>query len=549
MKQFKALKYWLPIITAVTFMLGVLLGVWLKRVAPVSPGREKLEEILGIIDEQYVDSVDIDSLIEHALPAFLETLDPHSVYIAAKDLEESNADLEGSFSGIGIQFQIYKDTVCVVEVIPTGPSEKAGIKPGDRIVAVDGKPLIPSKLESQDEILHMLRGPKGSKVALTVMRGNKRHTYTVLRDDIPMKSIDAAYMLDSRTGYVKISRFARTTYQEFINALSTLYHQGARDYVLDLRGNTGGYMEPALMMVNEFLPEGKVIVSTRGRNHEQDQVVKSIGNGAFRNARVTVLTDETSASASEIFAGAIQDNDRGLVVGRRSFGKGLVQAPIMLSDSSQLRLTIQRYYTPSGRCIQKDYKLGERTQYDYELIDRYKNGEFMNADSVKLHKELMFKTGTGRTVYGGGGIMPDIFVPNDTSGITGYYVNVYNAGLLQRFAYEYADLNRDQLHKIKSVKELLHNMPSDTVLIESFAHFATSNGIPARWYYINLSTPLIVTQLKALIARNTLGISAYYEVINTIDNNVRRALKALRSGEANFPIRAKAVKTTKTKKK
>ena len=547
MKQFKALKYWLPIITAVTFMLGVLLGVWLKRVAPVSPGREKLEEILEIIDDQYVDSVDIDSLIEHALPAFLETLDPHSAYIAAKDLAEINADLEGSFSGIGIQFQIYNDTVCVVEVIPTGPSERAGIMPGDRIIAVDGKELIPSKLESQDDILRILRGPKGSKVKLTVMRGKKRHDFVVTRDDIPVKSIDASYMLDSRTGYVKISRFARTTYQEFINAMSALYHQGARDYVLDLRGNTGGYMEPALMMINEFLPEGKVIVSTRGRNKEQDQIVLSQGNGAFQNARVTVLTDETSASASEIFAGAMQDNDRGLVIGRRSFGKGLVQAPITLSDSSQIRLTIQRYYTPSGRCIQKDYKLGERTSYDYELIDRYKNGELMNADSAKIHKELMFKTGTGRTVYGGGGIMPDIFVPNDTTGITGYYVNVYNAGLLQRFAYEYADLNRDQLHKITDVKTLLKNMPSDTVLIESFAHFAASNGIPARWYYINLSTPLIVTQLKALIARNTLGVSAYYEVMNTIDNNISRALKALRRGEANFPIRQS--NTQKTKKK
>lgn len=536
MKQYKSAKYWLPIVTAITFVMGTLFGVWLKRTSPLSPSRQKLEEILALIDEKYVDSVDMDSVIEKALPAFLTSLDPHSVYIPVNELEDMNAELEGSFGGIGIQFQVNNDTVCVVEVIANGPSEKVGLMAGDRIVAVDGKPFSVSGQGGDEAVRNKLRGPKGSKVKLTILRNGHLKDFDVTRDDIPVNSIDSFYLLDKTTGYVKVSRFGRTTYKEFMNALSNLYHQGAKDYVIDLRGNTGGYMEPSLLMVNEFLPGGKIIVSTKGRNKENDQIILSDGNGAFQNARLTVITDETTASASEIFSGAIQDNDRGLVVGRRSFGKGLVQAPLTLSDGSQIRLTIQRYYTPSGRSIQKDYKLGDRTTYEYEIFERYKNGELQSADSAKINKDLIFYTGTGRKVYGGGGIMPDIFVPNDTTGITGYYVNVANAGLLQKFAYEYCDLNRDALHKVKTVDALLKSLPSDAVLINSFAHFAATKGVPARWYYINLSTPLIVTQLKALIARDVLGISAYYQVYNTIDNNVDRALKLIQSGKADFPV-------------
>ncbi len=545
MKRYKTLKYWLPIITAVTFMLGTLFGVWLRRTAPLSPGREKLEEILTLIDGQYVDSVEMDSVIEKALPSFLASLDPHSVYIPASELEDMNVELEGSFGGIGIQFQVHNDTVCVVEVIANGPSEKAGLMPGDRIVAVDGKPMSVSQEGGDEAVRNRLRGKKGSKVHLTVLRSGKTKEFDIVRGDIPVTSIDSYYMLDKTTGYVKVSRFGRTTYKEFINALSELYHKGARDYVLDLRGNTGGYMEPAIMMVNEFLPAGQIIVATKGRNKENDQIVLSDGHGAFRSARLAILTDEITASSAEIFSGAIQDNDRGLIVGRRSFGKGLVQAPLNLSDGSQIRLTVQRYYTPSGRSIQKDYKLGDRSSYEYEIFERYRNGELQSADSVKLKKDLMFKTGMGRTVYGGGGIMPDVFVPNDTTGITGYYINVLNAGLLQKFAYEYSDLNREALHKVKDVNALLKSLPSDGVLISSFAHFAATNGIPARWYYINLSTPLIVTQLKALIARDVLGLSAYYEVFNKIDNNVNRALQIINNGQADFPIRETEIKTRK----
>lgn len=546
MKQYKSVRYWLPTIVAVTFMLGTLFGVWLRRTAPLSPGREKLDEILALIDNQYVDSVDMDSVIEKALPAFLNSLDPHSVYIPASEMEDANAELEGSFAGIGIQFHVDNDTVCVVEVIATGPSEKAGLMAGDRIVAVDGKPFIVSEEGGDEAVRNKLRGPKGSKVHLTVLRSGKRKEFDIIRGDIPLNTIDSYYMLDKTIGYVKISRFGRTTYKEFINALSDLYHQGATDYVLDLRGNTGGYMEPSIMMVNEFLPAGKIIVATKGRNMEQGQTVLSDGHGAFQHARIAVLTDETTASSSEIFSGAIQDNDRGLIVGRRSFGKGLVQAPLTLFDGSQLRLTVQRYYTPSGRCIQKDYKLGDRVSYEYEIFERYKNGELQSADSAKLNKDLIFHTGTGRTVYGGGGIMPDVFVPTDTTGITSYYVNVMNAGLLQKFAYEYADLNREALRKVKDVKTLLKSLPSDGVLINSFAHFAATNGIPARWYYINISSSLIVTQLKALIARDVLGVAKYYEVFNAIDKNVIQAQQIISSGQANFPI--KETKQVKSKK-
>ena len=538
MKKYKALKYWLPLITAAIFMLGTLFGIWISRPAQLSDGRQKLAELFEIIEENYVDTVDIDSLIEKSLPGILSCLDPHSAYIPLSELEDANSELEGSFGGIGIQFQVYRDTVCVVEVIDGGPSEKVGMMPGDRIIAIDGKPFSVKELGGDEEVRNRLRGKNGTKVSLTVLRNGKKINFDITRGNIPLVTVDSKYMLDDSTGYVRVSRFAKTTYHEFLNALSELHHKGATDFVIDLRGNTGGYMETAILMVNEFLPGGKVIVGTRGRDADNDQMVISDGNGAFQDARVAVLIDEMSASSSEIFSGALQDNDRGLIIGRRSFGKGLVQKPINLTDGSELRLTVQRYFTPSGRFIQKEYKPGDNDKYEYEIYERYRSGELMNADSVKLHKELMFKTEGGRTVYGGGGIMPDVFVPNDTTGITGYYVNVFNAGLLQKFAYEYADLNRATLHKVKTVNELLGQLPSDNVLLSSFAHFAASNGVPARWYYLNLSSTLIVTQLKALIARNVLGVSAYYEIENSIDRNVTVAMDKLKSGEVDFPIKA-----------
>lgn len=541
-------KYWLPLTVSVTFVGGMWFGGYLSTLDHQSTGEKKLRELFTAIDEYYVDDVDLDSLVELSLPAIISNLDPHSSYIPVNEREEVNSELEGSFGGIGIQFIVNNDTINVVEVIAGGPSEKAGIMPGDRIIAADGKPFEKSVLADDERVRSTLRGPKGSKVELTILRASspKPLKFELIRGDIPTNTVNAAYMLSDKIGYIKVSKFGRNTYTEFYQSLCALKADGASDYVIDLRGNTGGFMETAIFMINEFLPANNIIVATKGRNIGDNQITVSDGKGSFNKARIVVLLDEMSASASEIFSGAIQDNDRGLIIGRRSFGKGLVQRQMDMSDGSELRLTVQRYYTPSGRCIQKDYKPGANQDYEYEIFERYKNGEMLNEDSVKLRKDLMFTTSNGRKVYGGGGIMPDIFVPNDTSGITNYYINVANAGLLMKFAYEYYDLNRQNLKGVKTVSELLKRLPSNEVLLSSFVYYATTKGIPARWYYINMSKQLITTQLKALIAKDVINDSAYYEVINGIDTAVQRAVAEIQTGNANFPIRNS---TKKGKKK
>lgn len=524
-------KFWLPFVLAVTLVCGMLLGCLLSTNHRLSTtGVGKLEYVMRLINENYVDEVDMDSLVEMTIPLLLKNLDPHSTYVAASDYENANNELESKFSGIGISFQIYNDTLSVVEVITGGPAEKVGVLPGDRIVKVDDKNIAGTGI-TEDDVFSMLRGKKGTKVNITVKRNNSKKpvTFDIIRDDIPVESVDAYYMMDKKTGYIKVSRFARNTYEEFRVALATLQGQGAEDFIIDLRNNGGGYMEPAILMVNEFLPSGREIVSTVGRNASVDQYVCSDGTGAFQDCGVVVLINEFSASASEIFTGAIQDNDRGWVVGRRSFGKGLVQSPILLPDSSEVRLTIQRYMTPSGRCIQKDYKPGANGDYDLELINRFNNGEMQSADSTKLNLADKYTTYGGRTVYGGGGIMPDYFVPEDTAGITSYYASVLNAGLLMKYAYEYVDGNRTDLSKAKTTAQLLKRLPPDDVLLRDFVAFAASNGVPARWYYINISTPLIVNHLKALIARDVFGVQAYYEVLNPTDSTVQQALKYVRA--------------------
>jgi carboxyl-terminal processing protease len=551
MRKLSRYKYWLPLTVSVTFVGGMWFGAYLSNLDHQSNGEKKLRELFTSIEEYYVDDVDMDSLIELSLPAIISNLDPHSAYIPAKDREEVNSELEGSFGGIGIHFIVNNDTINVVEVIAGGPSEKAGIMAGDRIIAADGKPFDKATLTDDEAVRQSLRGPKGSKIELTILRApsTKPMKFVLTRGDIPTNTVMSSYMLDANIGYIKVSKFGRNTYNEFYQALGSLKADGATDYVIDLRGNTGGFMETAILMVNEFMPASKVIVATRGRNIGDNQITLSDGNGAFKEARVVVLLDEMSASASEIFSGAMQDNDRGLIIGRRSFGKGLVQRQMDMSDGSELRLTVQRYYTPSGRCIQKDYTPGDNQDYEYEIFERYKNGETLNEDSVKLRKDLMFTTSNGRKVYGGGGIMPDIFVPNDTSGITNYYINVANAGLLMKFAYEYCDLNRAGLKNVKTVNQLLSKLPSNEVILSSFVYYATTKGIPARWYYINLSKQLITSQIKALIAQDVIGVPAYYEVLNTTDIAVQRAIKELKSGSANFPIKNKTEKKQKTAKK
>lgn len=527
----------LPSLLALGIVAGIFIGKYITR-RTLSNEEEKLRTVLRLIEHEYVDKIDVDSLIESSLPDLLTSLDPHSAYIPSTELQAVNDDLEGSFSGVGISFQIVNDTVRVVEVIAGGPAEKVGILTGDRIIKADTVPLTGSEISTKD-VFDNLRGPKGSKVELLVKRANAKKpvVFDVVRNDIPVNSVDCSYMVNDSTGYLRVTKFARNTYNEFFTALNDLKAQGAGKYIVDLRGNTGGFMDQAIYMANEFLPAGRMIVYTKGRRPENETMAISDGGGNFKNSEIVVLTNEYSASASEIFAGAIQDNDRGLVIGRRSFGKGLVQNQTELPDSSAIRLTVARYYTPSGRCIQKEYSRGRDGKYDLDIVDRFSHGEFYNADSVKLDKSKIFSTSNGRTVYGGGGIMPDLFVPEDTTGYTSYYINVVNNGLIQKFAYSVADRYRDMTGDVKSIERLLKVLPRDNTLLDNFVSFAVKNGVPARWYYINQSKKLLLEQIKATIARDVLGYPAFIEMLNQSDPAVRKAIETLDAGKSPIDIK------------
>ncbi len=527
---------WLPLALALAVVVGVFLGSRFSSNNKVAENDRKLNAILNLIAQDYVDTTNLKDLIEMSIPEILSNLDPHTSYFSAEELKAATDDLNGSFSGIGISFVMMDDTIGVVEVIPGGPSEKVGLLAGDRIVMIDDSTATGETM-TNGAVMKRLRGPKGSKVKLGIKRQNSKKllSFTIIRGDIPVNSVDAYYMIDDITGYVKVNQFGRHTYDEFITAMASLQDDGAERYILDLRGNGGGFMEMAVLMVNEFLPANQPIVFTRGRYERDDSEVWSDGNGSFQDAEVAVLIDEFSASASEIMAGALQDNDRGLIVGCRSFGKGLVQKEFDLPDSSAIRLTTARYYTPSGRCIQKDYKQG-MFNYEKELIDRYINGELYSRDSMKIDKDQVFTTAFGRTVYGGGGIVPDIFVARDTSGVTSYYIEVANAGLLQRYAFNYCDQHRTALSKLDDYHQFLATAPSDEEMLTDFADYAQRNGITPRWYYINQSRDVIVTNLKALIARNTYGNMAFYPIINHTDKTVQAALNALNQHKAAFPI-------------
>ena len=516
---------------------GIWVGIEFGGRRNVSAAHQKFSDILSLINNEYVDEVNLDSIIETTLPDLLSNLDPHSVYIPASALQAVNEDLDGSFSGIGISFTMFTDTATVNEVIPGGPSEKAGLMPGDRIVTVDDSVVAGVEIPDRD-LVKMLRGDKGTVVKLGVNRATSKKllNFDVVRGDIPVNTVDAAYMISDDTGFLKVNKFGRTTYNEFLTGMTKLMNQGAKRFIVDLRGNTGGFMEMAILMANEFLPANSPIVFTRGRNEMDNSSMFSDGTGSFRDAELVVLLDEYSASASEIFAGAMQDNDRALIVGRRSFGKGLVQRQTTMPDSSAVRLTVSRYYTPSGRCIQKDYELGKRGDYDKDILNRYDHGEFYDSDSIKFNTDLEYLTAGGRKVYGGGGIMPDVFVPNDTSGITSYYINVLNAGLIQKFAFEYSDRNRASLSKAADMKQFLSLLPSDDELLQQFVSYAAQKGIPARWYYINISHKLIVNYLKALITSDILGREYYYQVIGSDDATIKRALEEMRRGNASVPV-------------
>ncbi len=544
--QIKKTAVWVPLLTAVAFVTGILFGTKFLKSNPSWDAMAKIDEMMGIISEEYVDNVDTDSILEASIPDILAKLDPHTVYIPASELQSTNEVLEGSFGGIGIVFNMLTDTATVVEVVSGGPAEKVGMLAGDRILTVNDSTIAGLKLESE-AIRKKLKGPKGTSVKLGVKRVTSPDvlTFEVTRGDIPVTSVDAAYMIEPAVGYLKINKFGRTTFMEFLNSMVQLREKGASKYIIDLRGNTGGYMEPAILMANEFLSAGMPIVSTKGKNGTVESFISSDGTGAFQSNDLVVIIDEGSASASEIFAGAVQDNDRGLIVGRRSFGKGLVQRQIELPDSSAFRLTTARYYTPSGRCIQKPYELGSQESYQYEIYDRFNHGEGFSADSMRIDRNQVFHTLGGREVYGGGGIIPDIFVASDTAGVTSYYIKVLNAGMLHRFAFAYTDSNRELLNNAKDVESLLGILPSDDVLLSAFVEYSRDKGgIAPRWYYINISRDLIVRQLKSLIASDILGQSALFEVSNQADKAVIQAVQEAVSGNVgNIRAQSPSVET------
>ena len=532
---------YIPIIIAVSIVAGIFIGTFYanrfsgNRKEPGAIGNysNKLNGLLRIIDDQYVDTVNMSDLIEDAMPQILGELDPHSSYIPAKDLQAVNDDLRGSFSGIGVQFTIQQDTIHISDVIAGGPSEKVGIMPGDRIVEIDDSAFV-GKIVTNNESMKRLKGPKGSEVKLGIVRQGEKEIlhFTIIRGDIPNKSIKAAYMINDKFGYINIEKFSETTYPEMLISLAKLHQDNCQGIIIDLRGNTGGYMGPAIQMVNEFLPKGRLIVYTEGRKAPRENY-PSNGTGSSQQMPLIVLLDEGSASASEIFAGAIQDNDRGTIIGRRSFGKGLVQQPIEFNDGSAIRLTIARYYTPSGRCIQKPYQKGKDEQYEMDLLTRYEHGEFFSQDSIKQDESHIFYTSLGRPVYGGGGIMPDIFVPQDTTGMTSYFRMAVNRGLTIQFSFQYTDRNRQKLQKYTNAEDLLKYLKTQNIL-EKFAQFAESKGLKRRNILMYQSKELFDRNLYGNIIYNMLNMEEYLKYLNQSDKTVLKALEILEK-EESFP--------------
>ena len=529
----------MPFLLAICLVAGILIGTFYtnhfsgNKLGIINTSSNKLNALLHIIDEQYVDTVSMFNLVEEAMPQILAELDPHSSYIPTKDLEAVNSDLKGSFSGIGVQFTIQDDTIHINSVIQGGPSEKVGLLAGDRIVEVDDSSFV-GKIVTNSEAMRRLKGEKGSKVKLGIYRPGEKEIlhFTVVRGDIPVKSIDAAYMINDKFGYVKVNKFGETTYPELLVALAQLSQANCKGMIIDLRGNTGGYMAAAIQMVNEFLPNNKLIVYTEGRKSPRENYTSN-GTGSSQTMPLIVLMDEGSASASEIFAGAIQDNDRGTIIGRRSFGKGLVQQPIEFSDGSAIRLTIARYYTPSGRCIQKPYEKGNDAEYEMDIITRYEHGEFFSADSIKQNIKEIYHTSLGRTVYGGGGIMPDIFVPQDTTGMTSYYRMAATRGLIVRYTLDYTDKNRNKLKEYDTPQKMEAYLKTQN-LLEKFAEYAEKKGLKRRNILMYKSKQLFEESLYGNIIYNMLGIEAYITYSNLTDKTVQKALEVLEKGES-FP--------------
>ena len=525
------------LIIIASVVTGIAVGTFFTRrlLTPylnvINVSTNKVGDLLHIVDRMYVDSADVDEMVEKVMPQVLKELDPHSMYIPAKDLEDTNAELKGSFSGIGVQFSIQSDTVHINSVIKGGPSEKVGLMAGDRIISVDDSAYV-GKVVTNEETMRRLKGPKGTEVKLGIHRqGEKKPlSFTIIRGDIPVKSVDAAYMITDKFGYVRINKFGETTYPELLIALASFGQYDCQGVIVDLRGNTGGYMAAAIQMVNEFLPKNRLIVYTEGRNSPREDY-HSNGRGNMQGMPIIVLMDEISASASEIFAGAIQDNDRGTIIGRRSFGKGLVQQPFEFRDGSAMRLTVARYYTPAGRCIQKPYAKGKEKEYDMDLLTRYEHGEFFSQDSIRQDENSLFYTSIGRPVYGGGGIMPDIFVPQDTSNYTSYYKTAAMRGLIVKFAFDYTDRNRARLKEYEDVKSLEKYLKSQS-LLEQFARYADTRGLKRRNNMLYKSRALFEEALYGNIIYNMLGMEEYIKYLNETDPAVLRAVEVLVRGES-----------------
>lgn len=516
----------LAFIIIVAFMLGMMLNSFIQNKlkengVAFSSSDNKLNRILSMIESNYVDSLSTTELIEQAIPTLLKELDPHTVYIPAKNLQKINDELKGNFGGIGVQFIRYLDTVAVVRVIPNGPSELAGLKAGDRIIAVNDSSIVGKSLTDQ-EIMSHLKGPKGTSVMLKIFRKGqqKNREVEILRGSIPMPSVDVAYMINNTLGYIKVSRFASTTYFEFLEGLEKLKSEGLQKLIVDLRGNAGGYLSEATNMLNEFLEKGELIVYTLGKSREKIEY-KADGSGQYKTLPIMVLIDEGSASASEIFAGAIQDNDRGKIIGRRSFGKGLVQEQSMLPDGSALRLTVARYYTPTGRCIQKPYEKGKE-EYDNELYFRLIHGELQKKDSIHFDESLKYTTPKGNTVYGGGGIMPDVFIPADTTGYSDYFKTLSLKGLIYRYAFYFVDSHRKEMLNLKTYEDIL-NYLKDKDLLKKLVAYATKHGVKPDSKGLNISEKLIETQLNAYIARDLIDDIGFYPIIRKIDQSLMKA--------------------------
>ncbi len=526
----------LPIVLAVALVIGILLGLLIgrgrtsRRSSLLPTESSRFDEVMSRIENEYVDTVNWKEIEEAGIVAMMDKLDPHSQYVSLSEFNAMNDPLLGSFEGIGVSFRLEKDTVTIVNTIKGGPSEHVGIKAGDRIIYVDDSLIAGVKLKNE-EVMRKLKGPKNTKVAIKVLRRGEPRLldFTIQRDVIPTYSVDVAYMLDDEIGYLKLGKFSATTYREFVKAMKTLRGEGMKKLIFDLRGNTGGYLNAAVDVADEFLPKGSLIVYTEGRSRPRNYM-KASRKGMLEKTPVAVLIDGESASASEIVAGALQDNDCGIIVGRRSFGKGLVQEQMLLSDQSAIRLTVARYYTPTGRSIQKPFD-EDHEKYMYESFERFENGELFNADSIHFADSLKYVTPKGKIVYGGGGIMPDVYVPLVDDSTEYFFTRIVNTGILFQYAFDYADGHRAQLDTYKTVEQFTNSFSVSCEMFNEVLKRAEAKGLKGKDVEIEVARRKTNVLLKAYIAREVYGDEGFYPIYEPMDDILKRAMQELKRTE------------------